>query len=412
VRTERRPVEEVVMDARVVGRARWAVTAVFFVNGGLISSYLTRIPSLKVGHQLTDSQLGVVLTLFGAAALVSMQFVGGLVARFGSRRLIRAALALLPVLLVGVGQARDVKQLCIALVLMGVVHGAVDVAMNAHAVAMERLRGRPIMSGCHAAWSVSAVLASFAGAVVTRAGVAPGTHFLYAAAVLLIAGQLTAQALLPASIDRTPTAQDEARASWRLGWTRPVLIFGAMGFVVMIGEAAVISWSGVLLHETRGAGLATAALGFTAFTAFQTIGRLIGDRLTERFGAAVLFRCCAAVATCGLAVVLAVPLWQVSLAGFALVGLGGSVLLPLIFSAVGREGGTAAATSVSRLTTFTYAGVLIGPAVVGWFAAAVGLIWTFAGLLPLLLGVAANSRLMAAKPPANVARTALTSSER
>lgn len=373
-----------------IGRARWAVTAVFFVNGCLVSSYLARIPSIKVEHQLSESQLGIVLTLFGAAALVSMQFVGGLVARVGSGRLIRLALALLPILLAAVGQARGVVQLGIAVALMGLVHGAVDVAMNAHAVAVERLRGRPIMSGCHAAWSVSAVLASLVSATVTRAGVSIGTQYVVVGVVLLVAGQLATRGLLPPSADQ---AAGKKRSSG--GWTRPVLIFGAMGFVVMIGEAAVISWSGVLVHDSRGAGLATAGLAFTAFTAFQTVGRLIGDRLTERYGADVLFRGCALVAVIGLTVVVAVPLWPAAIAGFALMGLGGSVLLPLIFSAVGRVGGVEAATAVSRLTTFTYAGILIGPAVVGWFAAAAGLIWTFTGLLPLLLGVAANARLMA-----------------
>lgn len=375
-----------------------------------MSSYLARIPSIKVEHHLSESELGIVLTLFGAAALVSMQFVGGVVARTGSGRLIRLALVLLPILLAAVGQARGIVQLGIAVALMGLVHGAVDVAMNAHAVAVERLRGRPIMSGCHAAWSVSAVLASLVSAAVTRAGVDIGTQFVVVGAVLLIAGQLATRGLLPPSADQ---ARGEKRSPWSGGWTRPVLIFGAMGFVVMIGEAAVISWSGVLLHESRGAGLATAGLAFTAFTACQTAGRLIGDRLTERYGADVLFRGCALVAVIGLTVVVAVPLWPAAIAGFALLGLGGSVLLPLIFSAVGRVGGVEAATAVSRLTTFTYAGILIGPAVVGWVAAAVGLVWTFTGLLPLLLGVAAKSRLLAGRSPKeHVSASTLTSAER
>jgi len=396
-----------------IGRARWAVTAVFFVNGSLVSSYLARIPSLKVEHHLSESQLGVILTLFGAAALVSMQFVGGLVARSGSRPLIRVGLAALPVLLIGVGQARDVGQLGIAVLLMGFVHGAVDVAMNAHAVAVERLRGMPILNGCHAAWSVSAVLVSLVSAAVIRAGVGIGTQFLVAGVVLLVAGQLATRGLLASDADRSGTTTGERRTGWKAGWTRPVLVFGAMGFVVMIGEAAVISWSGVLLHEARGADLATAGLAFTAFTACQTAGRLVGDRLTDRYGADVVFRSAASVAVIGLAVVVAVPLWLVSIAGFGLVGLGGSVLLPLIFSAIGRQGGDAAATAVSRLTTFTYAGVLIGPAVVGWFAAGVGLIWTFTGLLPLVAGVAANSRLMATRSPAgHVSDRASTSQTR
>jgi hypothetical protein len=112
-------------------------------------------------------------------------------------------------------------------------------------------------------------------------------------------------------------------------------------------------------------------------------------------------------------VVIALPLWLVSIGGFALVGLGGSVLMPLIFSGVGREGGDAAAAAVSRLTTFTYAGILIGPAAVGWFAATVGLIWTFGGLVPLLLVVAMNSRLMAVRSAVSeVSETPLTSRER
>jgi MFS family permease len=393
-----------------VGRARWAVTTVFFVNGCLVCSYLSRIPSIKVEHQLTESQLGIVLTLFGAAALVSMQFVGGLVARVGSRRLITVALGALPFLLVSVGLARSVVQLGLAVLVMGFVHGAVDVAMNAHAVAVERLRGRPIMSGCHAAWSVSAVLTSLLSAVAIRADVDLGSQFVVVGAVLLVVGQVVTRGLLPPAADQTDRV---ARSGWTVGWTRPVVIFGAMGFVVMIGEAAVISWSGVLLHESRGADLATAGLAFTAFTAFQTVGRLIGDRLTERYGAAVVFRTCALVAVIGLTVVVAVPLWPVSIAGFALVGLGGSLLLPLVFSAVGRTGGVEAATAVSRLTTFTYAGVLIGPAIVGWFAAAVGLIWTFAGLVPLLAAVAANSRsLSVTSAVRQVPATPLPSGER
>src|ERR1700750_2813820 len=74
---------------RAAARARWAVTAVFFLNGLTMSSYIVRLPSLKVANHLTDAQLGVLATVFGAAALVAMQFVGGLVARYGTRPVIR-----------------------------------------------------------------------------------------------------------------------------------------------------------------------------------------------------------------------------------------------------------------------------------------------------------------------------------
>jgi len=131
----------------------------------------------------------------------------------------------------------------------------------------------------------------------------------------------------------------------------------------MVLEAAVASWSGVFLHDSRGATLTAAALGYTAFTACQTAGRLLGDRLHKHYGRPTLFRFNGVVALAGLAIVLIIPSPPAVIAGFAILGLGESVLLPLIFSAVGHAGGEGprAATFLSRFTTFTYAGLLIGP---------------------------------------------------
>ncbi|WP_290057317.1 MFS transporter [Amycolatopsis solani] len=380
-------------------RARWAVVAVFFFNGTLFSTFISRVPSLKLDHGLSDGRLGAILTLFGLAALVTMQFVGPLVARFGSARVIRPAVAASPFVLAGIGFAGDAVQLGAAVLLMGVVHGTLDVAMNAHAVLVEQVRKRSVMNGCHAAWSISAVAASLAGAGFTKAGSPVAEHYVWVGAVLVVAGLAATTGLLPASADRAGAAADggRARVSRRTGWTRRVCVFGAMGFTAMILEAMVISWSGVFLHDSRGATLAAAALGFTAFSACQAAGRLVGDRLTERYGAPALFRIGGAVAASGLAIVVMVPSWVAGVAGFAILGLGGSVLLPLIFSAVGRAGeGADAATFLSRFTTFTYAGGLIGPALIGWFAEATTLGWTLAGLLPVLGAVVLNARVMAA----------------
>ncbi|GLY00467.1 MULTISPECIES: MFS transporter [Actinoplanes] len=378
-------------DRRTVDRARWAITLVFFVNGLLISTYLVRIPSLKASLGLGETTLGVVLTCYGVAALGSMQSVGPLVARFGSRNVVRVTLAALPFALAGIGVAGDARQLAVAVAVAGGVHGTLDVAMNAHAVAVEKRRGRPILNGCHAAWSISAILSSLLGAAVIRAGIPVFDHMLWVAVVLFAAGLPLTLWLLPASADRAAPASGDgggpARPGWRTGWTRTVAVFGAIGLVLMLCEAAVISWSGVFLHEDRGASLAVAAFGYGAFTLFQTLGRLTGDRLTERFGRTAVFRAYASIAALGFGIVLVGDSPAPALAGFAVLGYGTSVLVPLIFSAAGQAGGegAGAATFVSRITTFTYAGILMGPAAVGWLGQAFGLSWTFAGLIPFML---------------------------
>lgn len=379
-----------------VARARWAITGVFFVNGLLIATYLVRIPSLKAGLGLSEPRLAAVLTCFSVAALVAMQSVGRLVTRYGSGHVIRVTLAALPFALAGIGMAGTVGELAVAVTVAGAVHGILDVAMSSHAVAVEKLLGRPIMNGCHAAWGVSSIVAALAG--VATAGVPVWVHTAGVAAIALPAGVMAGRWLLPAGADQAGddlTGDDQhggtPKQAWRAGWTRPVLVFGSIGLVLMLCEAAVISWSGVFLHENRGATLAVAAFGYGAFTACQTLGRLAGDRLTERFGRTTTFRAHACVAVAGFAIVVLSQSQYVALAGFAVLGYGSSVLVPLIFSAVGHLGGAA---FVARVATFTYTGILTGPALVGWLGQAIGLAWTFAALIPLLGAVALGARVL------------------
>jgi MFS family permease len=385
-------------------RGRRAVTAVFFLNGLLLSSYIVRLPSLKADHRLSDGQLGALGTLFGAAALIAMQFVGAFTARVGSARVIRLALIAMPLAVIAIGTSRSTIAFGLAITLTGAVHGMLDVAMNAHAVAVERIRQRPIMSGCHAAWSVSAVLASLIGALVIHAGISPATHFVAIGIVVFAAGLAVSPLLMPPSVDRlAPQRGSDAcragwRSGWRSGWTRAIVALGGIGVILMICDGAALAWSGIFLHDNRGATLTVASMAVTAYTASQTSGRLAGDWLKQRFGGSALFRAGGLLAVTGLALAVFSPRLTLAIAGFAVFGLGASNLIPLTFSAAGRAGGdgTAAATALARFTTFTYAGILFGPAAIGWVAQGIGLMWTLAVLIPILGAVAVSNRVAAA----------------
>jgi MFS family permease len=399
---------------------RWAVTGVFFLNGLMYGSFLVRLPSLKDELQLSTVQLGAMSTIFGASAVLAMQFIGALVSRYGSRRLIRAVLLLLPLVLVGVGLSPGFGALVGVSVLLGILHGSLDVSMNAHAVATERQLQRPIMNGCHAAWSISAVVASLVGAGVMSRGVPTSVHLGGVAAAVLVSGLIVGSGLLPASADQSAGRGREAgaavpRPSWRTGWSRALVLFGLAGTVLMVIEGGTVTWAAVFLHDSRGASLTVASFGLTAFAACQTAGRLVGDRLTMLVGAPRVFRVGGLVAAAGLALAVLSPLPAGAVAGFAVVGLGGSFLIPLTFSAAGHAGGTGpgAAAFVARFTTFTYAGILVGPAAIGWVAGAIGLQWTLTLLVPLLFVVAVLTRLptRAAADTVEVARPMPTLSE-
>ncbi|WP_405778849.1 MFS transporter [Streptomyces sp. NBC_01378] len=382
---------------RAASAGRWPATAVFFLNGLTLSTYIVRLGSLKDKHHLSDGQLGLIGMVFAVAALACMQGVGLLTARVGTRPVLRTSLLVMPVLLALVGLVGGAVELVVVVTALGAVHGTTDAAMNTHAVAIERRLGRPILNGCHAAWSVSAVVASLATAVLERAGISFATHFVAAAAVLMAGGLLLGPLLVETGTgDRArASAPEPRRLGLRGGWSREVVALGLTGTALMVCEGAALGWSAIFLHDSRGASLGLAATAVTAYTGAQAVGRVIGDRLTLRYGAPVLFRAGGLVAACGLAMALLSPNPVAAIGGFAVAGAGASVLIPLAYSAVGQAKADSpeAATLISRFTTFTYAGTLFGPAAIGWAAELAGLTWTLAALIPVLCAVALLSRL-------------------
>lgn len=380
---------------RSASRARWAITTVFAVNGLLISTMAVRTPSLKLDLSLVDSQLGLGSAIFGIAAVIAMQTTGRLAARVGSAVIVRVAAPLSVLGLLATGIAPTFASFAVVYLLFGAVYGMLDVAMNAHAVAVERTLGRYIMNGCHAAWSIGAVAGSLLGAGAAGLGMPRWLHYGILGAVLLVALLVTGRALLPAAVDR---GERGTRASWRAGWTWRVVAVGVVGAIVLTCEGAIISWSGVFLYDDLGASLGVAGLGFVAFTACQTGGRLVGDRLQTRTSAATLMRFGTLLGAAGLLLALLSPHPAPAIVGFGIMGLGLSTVLPMLFGIAGRLGETTAgdaagaATTVSRFATMTYAGILLAPPIIGGIADLVGLTATLAGLVPLLVVVALAAR--------------------
>ncbi|MBX6389132.1 MAG: MFS transporter [Frankia sp.] len=414
---------------RRAGGGRWTATGVFFLNGLILTTYLARVPTLKADLELSNGQVGVISVGYAALALAAMQTVGHLVAWVGARTVLRVALASMAVLLAAVGSMPSFLWLLVGVGLLGAAHGITDVAMNGYAVNVERAMRRPILNGCHAAWSLSGVTSALTTAGLAMADVSADVHLAVAGAVLLVAGfavgallaetgELTsdgqASAERPAlagADDRggrraEPARPTRERTGWRTGWTRQLVMLGLVGLTLMVCEGAAVGWGAIYLHEVRDTSLSFAAAAVTAFTAAQTTVRLLGDRLTMRFGPQPLFRASGLVSLAGLTVFVLVPAPLGATAGFAVMGLGGAVLIPLTFSAVGRVNvpGVEPAVLMSRFTTFTYSGILVGPAVIGWLSELIGLTPTLAALIPLLALVTLRTRL----PTGSASTTAAT----
>ncbi|MBT2210884.1 MFS transporter [Actinomadura sp. NEAU-AAG7] len=360
--------------------ALWAARAPFLATGLVLAGFFVRVPSLKMAFGLSDGRLGLLLTLPVLSGLAAMQLTGRLVARFGSAPIVRLTMAGLPVSLLCVATSGGQTRLALALLLFGALDGLVDVSMNAHAITVERTLDRRVMNSCHASWSIGAAAGSILGGLAIKAGLSLTEHFLIVALVLVAFTAATGPYMLSSRTDRV------AEPARRTGWTPRILMFGAVGTIVLVCSGVMGNWSGVFLHDELGMSLAAASLGYIFFSTFETGGRLVGDRLQTRFGAPLLVRCGGALAITGLATVVVSPLPVLAVAGFAIFGLGLSVLLPIIFSTVGHNAADSegAASALAKVSTLTYTGLLIGPMAVGLIAEKTSLTTTLAGLLALL----------------------------
>jgi MFS family permease len=338
------------------------------------------------------------VVLLGPAigSLLAMPLAGRLLRQVSPRRVVQLAFVPLAVLLPLAGVSGSPWQLFANLAAWGAAAGVVDVAMNTEAAALQDRLGRRVMSRFHGTYSAGGLAGAGLGALAAATGVKVTAHLLVAASVVLIAGLAASQRFAPTPGSSGPSSRPSAvggTGGVRPRWT--LVALSAVAFGCFLAEGAANDWSAVYLHSSLGAPAGLAAIAYSLFSATMMGGRLSGDRLANRWGAAHLMRLSAGVAAMGFATALMVSEVAAGLAGFAVLGLGLSVVVPLVFTAASEVG--SAGPSLAVVAGSGYAGFLAGPALIGELADAVG--------LPLALGVvAAASAMTALLAPAVVPR--------
>ncbi len=348
------------------GRARVSVAVIFLINGVVLGSWAPHIPLVQQRLGISAGMLGAALLAMATGALAAMPIAGYLVDRKGSAPVTRVSSLVfcaslpLPIL------APDIATLIAALVLYGGANGAMDVAMNAHAVAVERALGRPVMSSFHGMFSIGGFAGAGLGGVALAFGSIPG-HAFAVTALTVILTIVASRRLLSASTDG-------AGASPHFVWPRRATLgLGFLAFLSFMGEGAMLDWSAVYLNTSLLAGSAVAGFGYAAFSATMAVGRFAGDSARLRFGAPRLAGGGALLAAAGIGLAVISDLPNLAVAGFAMAGLGFSNIVPVLFGAAGRVGTVAPATSIAAVATLGYAGFLAGPPVIGFVAEAASL---------------------------------------
>lgn len=380
-------------------RVSRVVTFVYFVlNGVLLGMWVVQIPAVEERVGISHAALGGFLVLLGAGAFAGMQVGGRLSDRLGTRTVVPAAGVLCSVTLVLPGLAQEPWALAAALLVFGFGNGTLDVSMNAHAVQVEKAYERPVMSAFHATFSVGGVLAALAGAVAIDIGWNPATTLGAAAGIGVITALVSARGLLPAE-PAAPVTDTEAEPEGRSrSVPTRIWLLAVLALLIMLCEGAANDWSVLHLKTVLGAPESTAAFAYGTYAATMTIGRLLADRISARFGPVAVLRYGSALAAVGITVVTLSPWISAALTGWALFGLGLSGCIPQLFSAAGHADPGAAGTNVSRVAGLGYIGMLAGPAVIGWMTHLMALNHTFLLLTLFCVTAAAAAGVLRPSP--------------
>lgn len=372
---------EVQYDQGQVKRSRYAVAAVFTVHGAVTGSFATRVPWIQDHASVSAGQLGLALAFPALGASLAMPLAGSVSHRFGARNALRGLIALWTLSLVLPALAPNLLTLCLALFVYGATAGMADVAMNALGVEVENRLGRSIMSGLHGMWSAGALVGSAAGTLAAHLGSDARLHHALAAAVLTFLGLLACRWVL----DLQPAEDEEAPPRFALP-PKSALLIGAVGFCAVFAEGASLDWSAVYLRDQLETSAGLAAACTTGFTLTMAIARLAGDRIVDRFGAVRTVRVSGILAVLGGLLIVLANHPALAMAGFALMGLGIAVVVPLCFAAAGRSGSNPS-LAIAGVATITYTSGLIAPSAIGTIAQASSLLVSFVLVTVLASGL-------------------------
>ena len=372
----------------LIARGRWAIAAMFLVNGLVMGAWAPQIPHLLPRHDIGESVMGLLILGLGLGAVLAMMFAGRLIQRFGAVTVaIAFAIALVPVLPAMIF-APNLPLLALAMMLFGATAGSMDVAMNANAVEVERGLSRAIMSSSHGFWSLGGFLGGGLGGV-TIAKFGPQGQAVAVAGVMAVLIALAAPHLWRGG--RQPSPSPGVPRTALLPRSPQVWFLGLIALLCMVPEGAIMDWSALYLIDELALPPEWSGLGFALFAGTMAVLRFAGDAVRNRFGAVRTLRVSALIAAVALFGASVAPTAPLALAAFAIAGIGIANTVPIMFSAAGNLRGMSPGAGLATVTMVGYAGILVAPSSIGFIGEYTGFRATWAGLALCLVFVATQA---------------------
>jgi MFS family permease len=339
-------------------KQRWFIFVFFFLSGIISASLSSRLPDIQQMLKVNNSVFGMVLSSLYAGLFIGLTFASWLVASYGSRKVMIITCVLSGLSLVFAGMFSSYVLTMLVLFLMGISRTIFNLSANTGAIEVQSLYDRPIIAGFHGVWSMACFVAGGIGQLMISYTVSPFFHFLFIAAFVCFAIGFLKNKKQGLSIEKE-------RRPFFVKPDRYLFLLGLMALCTMLCEGAMFDWSVNYFEKVVHAKRNLLTAGYLSFVIAMALGRLVGDKLIAEFGMFRLLFMNGILLAIGFSIAATFPMVLPAAMGFLLIGLGDSVMVPVIYLLATRSPKMTAAYSLSIVTFIGYTGFLIGPLLIG-----------------------------------------------
>jgi MFS family permease len=358
---------------------RIGVSTFYFIQGITFATWASRIPDIKDALHLSDGALGFVLFALPVGQLTAMALSGFLVTHFGSKKILSIAACLYPAMLLLLGSVTSMWQLVFALFLFGVCGNLSNISLNTQGIGVERLYRRSIMASFHGVWSLAGFMGGLISTYMIAGHIPVFTHFciVYGIGFLLM---LSARRLM---LPRDAHFSEKEKKKVFVKPDRFIITLGIIAFACMICEGTMFDWSGIYFEKIVDAPKDLTRLGYVAFMFTMTAGRFTADWLVTKFGIERILQTSGLFIITGMTLAIAFPYIGTATAGFLLVGIGTSAVVPMVYSLAGKSTTMLPGAALAAVSSIGFLGFLIGPPIIGFISELSNLRVSF-GLIAIL----------------------------
>ena len=353
-------------------KQRWINLFFFFLSGIVTATWASRIPDVQNKLGLNDAQWGVVLFSLPLGLVTAMPLSSWVIAKYGARKIMVLSSLLFAAILFLLPLFQDIWMLAIVLFFFGLLRSGTNLSINTYSIEVQKLYERPIIATFHGIWSLACLLAAGTGTVMIAAGIIPKWHFLIVALISI------SLCIFYWGISKNSHAEKMERRPFFIRPTRYLFLLGLVALCSMICEGTMFDWGVNYFRKVVHAKEEWSTAGYTAFTIAMVAGRLIGERVIAFYGPVRMLIINGFLMATGFFLAILFPYFLPACIGFLLVGLGDSVLVPMIFSLAGKSKDMPPAYAIASVTIIGYSGFMAGPLIVGSISEAAGMRWAFA----------------------------------